>query len=253
MGYNKNTALKATHVHDGNGCCQEKKKKVKDDISSEEEDFDVEVAFVIRNLRKFMKKKNNRKTYGDGRKRYKKRFCYGCGKVGHFITDCPDEKKNKHDKDEYKKKGEAHLGKEWESNDDNDSSDDEKKKGAVNIAIHHSSSPIMNFPDSTSPPKHFPNLDSSSRLFSNLIDNEYYTPTCLMAKGEKVQSSFNSSSNEYDSCDENIEQLEATMIKKFGKKSYTKIKMLIKKLEKRDRCLEMQGDIITQERKEPSS
>ena len=38
------------------------------------------------------------------------------------------------------------------------------------------------------------------------------------------------------------------MIKKFGKKAYTKIKTLMKKLEKRDRCLEMQGDIITQER-----
>ena len=38
------------------------------------------------------------------------------------------------------------------------------------------------------------------------------------------------------------------MIKKFGKKAYTKIKMLMKKLEKRDRCLEMQADIITQER-----
>jgi chromosome segregation ATPase len=69
-----------------------------------------------------------------------------------------------------------------------------------------------------------------------------------MAKGEKVQSSSNSSSDEYDSCDENIEQLEATMIKKFGKKAYTKIKMLMKKLEKRDRCVEIQGDIITQER-----
>ena len=30
---------------------------MKDDSSSEEEDFDAEVAFVIRNLRKFMKKK----------------------------------------------------------------------------------------------------------------------------------------------------------------------------------------------------
>jgi hypothetical protein len=45
-----------------------------------------------------------------------------------------------------------------------------------------------------------------------------------MAKGENVQSSSNSSSDEYNSCDENIEQLEATMIKKFGKKAYTKIK-----------------------------
>jgi hypothetical protein len=59
MGYNKNAVLKATHVHDGNGCCQEKKKKVKDDSSSEEEDFDAEVVFVIRNLRKIMKKKSN--------------------------------------------------------------------------------------------------------------------------------------------------------------------------------------------------
>jgi hypothetical protein len=117
MGYNKNAALKSTHVHDGNGCCQEKK-KAKDDSSSEEEDSDAEVAFVIRNLRKFMNKKSNSKTYGDGRKRYKKRFCYGCGKVGYFIADCPDEKKkNKHDKDEdkknkVKKKGEAYLGEE---------------------------------------------------------------------------------------------------------------------------------------------
>ena len=82
---------------------QEKKKKVKDDSSSEEEDSDEEVAFIIRNLRKFMMKKSNRKTYGDGRKRYKKRFCYGCGKTGHFIANCPEEKKNKYNKDEDKK------------------------------------------------------------------------------------------------------------------------------------------------------
>ena len=69
-----------------------------------------------------------------------------------------------------------------------------------------------------------------------------------MAKGEKVHVSFDPSIDEYDSCDENIEELEANMIKEFDKKAYTKIKMLMKKLEKRDRCLEMQGDIITQER-----
>ena len=44
-----------------------------------------------------------------------------------------------------------------------------------------------------------------------------------MSKGEKVHVSFDPSSDEYDSCDENIE-LEATMIKKFDKKAYTKIK-----------------------------
>jgi hypothetical protein len=69
-----------------------------------------------------------------------------------------------------------------------------------------------------------------------------------MAKGEKVHDSTDPSSDEYDSCDENIEEIEVTMIKKFGKKAFTKIKMLMKKLEKRDIRLEMQGDIITQER-----
>ena len=156
MGFIKSAALKATQQHEGQGLSQEKKKKVKDDSSSGEEDSDVEVVFVIRNLRKFMKKKSNRKTYGDGKRRFKKRFCYGCGQTGHFIANCPNEKKNKnkYNKDEDKKnkgkknkgkkkgkkRGEAHLGKEWESN-DSDSSDDEKKKkkGATNIAIHHSS------------------------------------------------------------------------------------------------------------------
>ena len=76
-------------------------------------------ALIIKNFRKFIKKKSNRKTYGDG-KRSKKRFCYG---TGHFIADCPNEKKHKHNKDEDKKnkgkkRGEAHLGEEWESNDD---------------------------------------------------------------------------------------------------------------------------------------
>ena len=141
---------------------------------------------------------------------FKKRFCYGCGQIGHFIADCPNEKKHKHDKDKDKKnkgkkRGEAHLGEEWESNDSDSSDDEKKKKGATNIVIHHSSSPTMIFLDSTSSPKLFPNLSSSPRLFSNLIDNDYYTPTCLMAKGEKVHDTTNPSSDEYDSCDENIE------------------------------------------------
>ncbi|XP_066347776.1 uncharacterized protein [Miscanthus floridulus] len=103
MRYNKSTTLKATQAHEGKSSSQEKK-KVKDDSSSEEEESDEEVVLIIRNLRKFIKKKSNRKTYDDGKRRNKKRFCYGCGQTSHFIADCPNEKKHKHDKDEDKNK-----------------------------------------------------------------------------------------------------------------------------------------------------
>jgi hypothetical protein len=76
----------------------------------------------------------------------------------------------------------------------------------------------MIFLDSSSPPKLFPNLSSSPRLFSNLIDNDYYTATYLMAKGEKVHDSLTPSSDEYSSCDEDIEAIEERMIKKLVKR-----------------------------------
>ena len=57
MGYNKSAALKATQAHEGKSSSQEKK-KVKDDSSSEEEESD-EVALIIRNFRKFIKKRSN--------------------------------------------------------------------------------------------------------------------------------------------------------------------------------------------------
>jgi hypothetical protein len=66
-----------------------------------------------------------------------KRACYNCGKYGHYIANCPyenrdeedDKKKNKeksYKKDKnYKKKsyGEAHIGKEWDSDDESSDSD----------------------------------------------------------------------------------------------------------------------------------
>ena len=61
-----------------------------------------------------------------------KRSCFKCGKVGHFIANCLDngsdqEKGNKREKKkQYKKaKGEAHLGKEWDSDCSSSDSDDE--------------------------------------------------------------------------------------------------------------------------------
>src|SRR6266540_4186871 len=60
--------------------------------------------------------------------------------------------------------GHAHVGEEWDSEDESSSSDDE---GVASIAIQTAS--------------------PSSCLFTNLIDDESNPiPTCLMAKGKKV-------------------------------------------------------------------
>jgi hypothetical protein len=74
-----------------------------------------------------------------------KRVCYKCGKSGHFIAKCPytidsdrddDKKGNKmmENKKYYKKKGgEAHVGREWDSD---ESSTDSSDKDTANIAIN---------------------------------------------------------------------------------------------------------------------
>jgi hypothetical protein len=56
-----------------------KRRREKDDSSSEEEDSDKEVAMLVRNFEKFINKKSNRRSYGNGKGKPRKRFCYGCG------------------------------------------------------------------------------------------------------------------------------------------------------------------------------
>ena len=109
------------------------KKKVE---SSDGDSTDEETAMMVRNFKKFMKKRNFKRGT-------KQRTCYKCGEKDHFIADCPqndndesEDKKHKgkskdksYDKEkrykekskEYKKKhGKAHVGEEWESSDDSD-------------------------------------------------------------------------------------------------------------------------------------
>jgi hypothetical protein len=98
---------------------------------------------------------NKNKTRG-------KRSCFKCGKTGHFIANCPDNDSDqeqeksgeKEKKNSYRKaKGEAHLGKEWDSNCSSSDSDDE-------------------------------GLAASAFNKSFLFPNERHT--CLMAKEKKV-------------------------------------------------------------------
>jgi hypothetical protein len=111
-----------------------------------------------------------------------KRSCFKCGKTGHFIANCPDiandqeqEKSGKREKKKaYKKaKGEAHLGKEWDSDCSSTDSDDE-------------------------------GLAASAFNKSSLFPNKCHT--CLMAKEKKVSvretPKYTTSSDEDSSDDE---------------------------------------------------
>jgi hypothetical protein len=113
-----------------------------------------EMALIIKRFKTALK---GRKEYPNKNKSRGKHSCFKCGKFGHFIAQCPDndddqvqEKKGKKErKKNYRKaKGEAHIGKEWDSD-----SDDE---GLAASAFHK----------------------------SFLFPNECHT--CLMAKEKKV-------------------------------------------------------------------
>jgi hypothetical protein len=98
-----------------------------------------EMALIIKSFCQILKQRKGR----DYKPRSKK-VCYKCGKLGHFIAKCPlssesdrgDDKKGKRreKKTYYKKKGgDAHVCREWDSDESStDSSDDED---AANIAV----------------------------------------------------------------------------------------------------------------------
>jgi hypothetical protein len=138
-----------------------------------------EMALIIKRFKTALK---GRKEYPNKNKTRGKLSCFKCGKTGHFIAQCPDNNNDqgqeKHGKREKKKnyrkvKGEAHLGKEWDSDCSSSDSDDE-------------------------------GLAASAFDKSLLFPNERHT--CLMAKEKKVRvrdtSKYTSSRDEESSDDE---------------------------------------------------
>jgi hypothetical protein len=90
-----------------------------------------EMALIIKRFKIALK---GRKEYPSKNKTKGKRSCFKCGKTGHFIAQCADNDNDlgqeKYGKKEKKKnynkaKGEAHLGKEWDSDCSSSDSDDE--------------------------------------------------------------------------------------------------------------------------------
>jgi hypothetical protein len=99
-----------------------------------------EMALIIKSFRQILKQRR-----GKDYKPRSKKVCYKCGKPGHFIAKCllssdsdrGDDKKGKwkEKKRYYKKKsGDAHVCREWDS--DESSTDSSSDEDATNIAIN---------------------------------------------------------------------------------------------------------------------
>jgi hypothetical protein len=119
-------ALKATNI-----------KEALPDTVAQIEEVDLnedEMALVIKRFKTALKERNE---YPQQEQIKGKRVCFKCGKSGHFITQCPDiddqtqykSSKGEEEKKFYKKKkGEAHIGKEWDSD---YSSSDSNNEGLI--------------------------------------------------------------------------------------------------------------------------
>jgi hypothetical protein len=207
----------------------------KNDDSSDSEDDeldDEQMAFFIKNFRRVLRKSNFR-NFGKNKHEPRKRSskpCFGCKKIGHFIADCPEEKKknkstkegsSKKDKPRYKKHArEAHLDQEWDSNEESNSDNEDVATMAFKTLSSHQPS-----------------------LFKDLTDDEDQDPImCLMAKKSKVISP-NSSDDEIDDDDEI-----ASLVKQYGKSGATRIMKLIMKLDDLDETLESQEELFRLER-----
>jgi hypothetical protein len=179
-----------------------------------------EMALIIKRFKTALK---GRKEYSNKNKTRGNRSCFKCGKTDHFIAQCPDndndqgqEKSGKREKKNYRNaKGEAHLGKEWDSDCSSSDSNDE-------------------------------GLAASAFDKSSLFPNERHT--CLMAKEKKVHirdtPKYTSSSDE-ESSDDEVDY--SDLFKGLDRAKVEKINELIDALNEKDRLLEKQEDILYEE------
>jgi hypothetical protein len=168
-------------------------------------------------IKRFKTALKGRKEYPNKSKSKGKRSCFKCGKSGHFIAQCPDndndqaqEKKGKKErKKNYRKaKGEAHIGKEWDSDCSSSDSDDE---------------------------------GLAASAFNKSFLYPYERHTCLMAKEKKVRArdthKYTSSSDE-ESSDDEVHY--SDLFKGLDRSK-------VDKINEKDRLLEKQEDILYDE------
>jgi hypothetical protein len=186
------------------------------------------MALIIKIFRQILKQRKGKKY-----KLRSKRVCYRCGKSDHYIAKCPyvsdtdrdDDKKGKNMEKKYynkKKGGEAHMGREWDSNESStDSSSDED---ATNIAINKG---LL-----------FPNVGHKCLMAKEGKKKKVYsrdTPNILLPM---MRGSSSEKNDDLSSLFANltIEQKE-------------KINELIKTIIEKDEILECQEDLLVKENK----
>jgi hypothetical protein len=187
--------------------------------------YNKEMMFIIKSFRQILKQRR-----GKDYKPRSKRVCYKCGKPDHFIAKCPmssesdrdDDKKGKkkENKRYYRKKGgDAHVCREWDS--DESSTDSSSDEDAANIAIN------------------------KGLLFPNVGHK------CFMAKDGKVHSratpKYTTSSDE-GSSSENEDDL-LTLFANLSMEQKEKLNELIEDIHEKDELLDSQEDFLIKENK----
>jgi hypothetical protein len=177
-----------------------------------------EMTLIIKSFRQILKQSKGR----DYKPRSKK-VCYKCGKPGHFIAKCPissdsdrgDDKRGKKNEKKryYKKGGDAHVCREWDS--DESSTDSSSDEDTANITVN------------------------KGLLFPNIGHK------CLMAKDDKkkkvksrASTKYVTSSDEASSSDDEDDLL--TLFANLNMQQKEKLNELISAIHEKDELLDSQ-------------
>jgi hypothetical protein len=187
-----------------------------------------EMTLIIKSFRQILKQRR-----GKDYKPRSKKVCYKCDKPSHFIAKCPlssdsdrgDDKKGrrKEKKKYYKKKGgDAHVCREWDS--DESSTDSSSDEDAANIAI------------------------TKGLLFPNVGHK------CLMAKDGKkknvksrASTKYTTSSDEGNSSEDEDDLL--SLFANLNMQQKEKLNELISAIHEKDELLDSQEDFLIKENK----
>jgi hypothetical protein len=186
-----------------------------------------EMALIFKSFQQILKKRR-----GKDYKPRSKRVCYRCAKSGHFIAKCLDSserdedkkgKKKMEKKKFYKKKGdEAHMGREWDS--DESSTDSSSDEDATNIAVN------------------------KGLLFPNIGHK------CLMAKDNKKKKVYSRATPKYTTSDDkgsssdNEDDL-ISLFTNLNMDQKKKLNELIETINEKDDLFECQEDLLVKENK----